>query len=309
MPTITNDYHSELLNTMRDLARGSKWWSAPINLGGAPGPGGGSGVPVGGIYGQLIQTKVAYDSSEATYSGIITNPPSGTLVDNLAHLRQRLYNLETGSGTYSGSGISSIEVRDDGVYKGKVTVLDFTTNTNITVTGDVGYVSSEGGGYGILGTLTYENLTPQISGVTHFTITYTAITGYFGVYLNGVRQTNDRYTVDPGNQGFVTTFTPVSGIDVLYAQYLTMYGTVQGPTGPTGPSGIGSTGPTGATGPIGPSGSPGGATGPTGPSGASGAVGATGPSGAAGGQGNTGATGPTGPTGPIIDILNLLIFV
>ena len=74
----------------------------------------------------------------------------------------------------------------------------------------------------------------------------------------------------------------------------------QGPTGETGPQGPqGATGPQGPRGPIGVDGpqgpqGPTGATGPQGPQGPTGAQGATGPQGP---QGPTGATGPTGAQG------------
>lgn len=124
MPTILTDYHGELINTMRDLARGDKWWTAPVNLGGVPGPSGGTGGPIGGLYGMLVQTKVAYDSTETAYSGIETNIPSGSLVDNLAHIRNRLDSLET---------LSGITVLDDYVEAGYATSLDFADGLSVTV--------------------------------------------------------------------------------------------------------------------------------------------------------------------------------
>ena len=87
MTVVIKSYNTQVLETIRDASRFNKWWSSPLNLGGCPGPDGGSGLPIGGIYSQLIQTKVAYDTTEAAYQGILTNVPSGTLVDNLAHMR------------------------------------------------------------------------------------------------------------------------------------------------------------------------------------------------------------------------------
>lgn len=148
MPTITRSFHEELLNTIRDTSRYNKWFAAPINLGGVPGATGGSGEPPGGIFGQLIQTKVAYDTTEATYSGIQTNLPSGSLVDNLAHLRWRLSNLE------AISGVTFLDVYEDGVLvESDVTIIDFTgdgvsvSNTAsgrvlVTVSGTDGGISS-----------------------------------------------------------------------------------------------------------------------------------------------------------------------
>jgi len=63
-------------------------------LGGTSGSGGGSGGPPGGFIGQLAQRYSTYDLSEAaTLSG------SGSLVDNLNHIRYRVQSLEeTSSG-------------------------------------------------------------------------------------------------------------------------------------------------------------------------------------------------------------------
>lgn len=56
-----------------------------LNLGGTSGPDGGAGTPPGGFQGQLIQSAVAYDSTEAeTLAG------SSSLLDNLNHIRYRL---------------------------------------------------------------------------------------------------------------------------------------------------------------------------------------------------------------------------
>lgn len=54
-------------------------------LGGTAGPSGGQGVRPGGYIGQLIQTLVAYDTSE-----IATPIGSGSLWDNLNHIRHRI---------------------------------------------------------------------------------------------------------------------------------------------------------------------------------------------------------------------------
>lgn len=68
-------------------------------LGGTSGSGGGSGGPPGGFIGQLAQRYSTYDLSEAaTLSG------SGSLVDNLNHIRYRVQSLEE----TSSEGISLI---------------------------------------------------------------------------------------------------------------------------------------------------------------------------------------------------------
>ena len=58
---------------------------SPIYLGGVSGSGGGIGTSPGGFIGRLIQSKVAYDTSELN-----TNTSGSTsLVDNLDHIRAR----------------------------------------------------------------------------------------------------------------------------------------------------------------------------------------------------------------------------
>jgi hypothetical protein len=136
MPTILTDYHGEILNTMKGLARGDKWWSAPMNLGGVPGISGGTGGPVGGLYGLLVQTRVAYDTSEAAYSGIHSNPPSGTLLDNLAHIRLRLEDLEAASG---------VIVLDDYVELGNTQYLDFADGLTVTIVSGRARIFNTGG--------------------------------------------------------------------------------------------------------------------------------------------------------------------
>lgn len=83
---------------------------ASIQLGGTGGSGGGSGSPPGGFVGQLIQTQVTYDTTEAS-----STSGSSSLLDNLNHIRKRITTLETtgstggfggGSGTTTGSGVA-----------------------------------------------------------------------------------------------------------------------------------------------------------------------------------------------------------
>lgn len=122
-PNIVRNYQEEIIETITDLTRHNKWFSAAVNLGGVSGPGGGSGGPVGGFFGLLPQTKVAYDTSESEYLGIQTNSPSGSLVDNLAHMRYRLGILEA-SGV-GGAGGSGVQAEDEGTLLGTAQTLDF----------------------------------------------------------------------------------------------------------------------------------------------------------------------------------------
>lgn len=86
--------------------------AAPLILGGVAGSGGGAGGPPGGIVGFLPQYRVAYDTDELAISGFVEpgaidedgDVVSGSLLDNLNHIRWRISELEAGSG---GGGASS----------------------------------------------------------------------------------------------------------------------------------------------------------------------------------------------------------
>ena len=79
-------YILERLNKQR-LMNGAQ----PLYLGGTAGSSGGVGSPAGGFIGQLVQSKVAYDTTEGSSA-----PTSGSasLVDNLNHIRYN--NVTTG---------------------------------------------------------------------------------------------------------------------------------------------------------------------------------------------------------------------
>jgi len=88
----------------------------PILLGGGAGSGGGSGGPPGGYIGQLPQSRVAYDTTEAsTYA----TPASGTsLVDNLNHIRASIDAIQTLA--------SGVQIENDAaIIESGVTILDF----------------------------------------------------------------------------------------------------------------------------------------------------------------------------------------
>lgn len=122
----------------------------PIGLGGVSGPGGGSGGPPGGFYGYLPQSRVAYDTSELSSSGL---PASGwSILDNLNHIRYRITVIEAsggGSGSFSG-----IEVqKDDSIIGSGITILNFEGSVDVSKVGNKATIvvtssggSSSGGG-------------------------------------------------------------------------------------------------------------------------------------------------------------------
>lgn len=90
----------DYLNGVKQLLK-----AQPIVLGGVSGGSGGSGGPPGGFVGQLPQNKVAYDTTEAESSGTTT---SGSLLDNLNHIRYRLATIE--DAYVIGAGLTKITV-------------------------------------------------------------------------------------------------------------------------------------------------------------------------------------------------------
>jgi len=95
MPIITN-LEDKILQLIR--ANKYQWFTVGVNLGGTSGEYGGSGIPLGGFVGQLIQSRVTYDTTEAETWDL---PPSGiSLVNNLNRIRYRIKNLEDTSYCY-----------------------------------------------------------------------------------------------------------------------------------------------------------------------------------------------------------------
>jgi hypothetical protein len=145
MPTISDNYHDNLIETMKDLANNSRWFASSINLGGVPGSGGGSGGPPGGFYGQLIQSQVAYDTTEASISG---GPVASgwSLVDNLNHIRYQISTFSGGTG-----GQNPIVIQDEGitVVSGNWNVMNFTgAPVTVAYTGGKVVVNISGTGAG-----------------------------------------------------------------------------------------------------------------------------------------------------------------
>jgi len=73
----------------------------PLALGGTSGSSGGAGSPPGGFLGMLIQTKIAYDTSEL--ASVTITSGSTSLLDNLNHIRKRISTLEAATTTGSGA--------------------------------------------------------------------------------------------------------------------------------------------------------------------------------------------------------------
>jgi len=105
MPVILN-----LEDKIINLIRGEryKWFTTGVNLGGVTGISGGTGAPIGGFIGQLVQSKVTYDTSENEIWDI---PVSGeSLVTNLDRIRYRISDLEAVSG---GGGPHTLDSHTD----------------------------------------------------------------------------------------------------------------------------------------------------------------------------------------------------
>jgi len=66
---------------------------APINLGGVVGPSGGVDGRPGGFLGYLPQTRITYDQTEL---GTAVTSGSPNLLDNLNHIRGRIFVVESG---------------------------------------------------------------------------------------------------------------------------------------------------------------------------------------------------------------------
>jgi hypothetical protein len=108
---IVTDFVDELMDNLEHdylRARIERFW-----LGGTAGPSGGQGQRPGGYIGKLVQSLVAYDTTEAaTLSG------QDSLVDNLNHIRYNLANMEfldliDTPDSYSGFANNYVIVNDD----------------------------------------------------------------------------------------------------------------------------------------------------------------------------------------------------
>jgi hypothetical protein len=134
MPIITN-FEDKVLQLIR--SNQYQWFTVGVNLGGTSGESGGSGVPLGGFVGQLIQSKVTFDTSETISLDI---PASGqSLVHNLNRIRYWI----------NQRGLP-IAVQNEGaeVVSG-VTILDFVgAPVDVTYSGGKAIVTISGTGGG-----------------------------------------------------------------------------------------------------------------------------------------------------------------
>ena len=182
----------------------------PVNLAGIAAPSGGQGGGAGYI-GYLPQTRVAYDQTEAATQD---TAPSGSLLDNLNHIR---YTITTLSGIAAGGVI----IEDDGVIVASgVTVLDFINNFEVVAETptQVTIALVAPSGVVALSGIHNEDLSGQISGdTTHFDTANIFHPGYLRVYYNGLRQ-DDGIISDGDYGGFTTVFTVVDG-DAIVVDY------------------------------------------------------------------------------------------
>lgn len=117
MTPINTDFYDRLVGMVDQKhlqTRVERLW-----LGGDSGPSGGQGLRPGGFIGQLIQRAVTYDTTEAA-----TLAGSGTLVDNLNHIR---YNISLMSGTLASGFLGLVDTPDTYIGQaGRVVVVNET---------------------------------------------------------------------------------------------------------------------------------------------------------------------------------------
>lgn len=202
-------FYESLANLQRYLD------NRPINLGGSEGEGGGYDGRPAGFLGFLPQSRIAYDTSEASSSGILYQD-SPSLVDNLNHIRYRINEISN-SASFSGVDIKYqgilfaphirtinfdglVNISDAGNNEVEVMIIPSgSTSANLTVPSGV---------YNV-------DLSSQIDGIkNNFVINDNFIPASLEIYYNGIYQHN--FTTVSG--GFVTDFVPTSG-DSLVVNY------------------------------------------------------------------------------------------
>jgi len=185
----------------------------PVNLGGINAPSGGQGGGPGYI-GYLPQTRVAYDETEAES---LTTAVSGSLLDNLNHIRYRVNVVEDAF-----SGINNFVIKEDGVIIASgITVIDFINDFTVTnpAAGQVTVSLVEDTGVVALSGVHGEDLTSQIgASQTHFDTDMEFAHGFLRVYYNGLRQDPSFIDEDGDALGFTTLFVVYSG-DAVVVDY------------------------------------------------------------------------------------------
>lgn len=135
MPVVTN-----LEQKILQLIRQEKysWFTTGVNFGGEPGASGGSGVPPGGFTGQLIQSRVTYDTSEAASLDVPVALSGASLLHNLNRIRYWLDEknvkfIVEDEGVEIASGITVLNF--EGALVDVALASGYTDRVNITVSG------------------------------------------------------------------------------------------------------------------------------------------------------------------------------
>jgi len=158
---MNNDFSYTILEYINNAIRNNS--IHPLNLGGISSSGGGSGTPPGGFVGYLPQTRVGYDLSEVTSSGL---PASGwSLLDNLNHIRYDILAIETSLA----DGEFGHTILDEGVSVAQRKYLDFVGN-----------------GVSILDDLAENTTIVTISGNSGATDIFTSLDGKRVTVVNGL---------------------------------------------------------------------------------------------------------------------------
>ena len=114
---INNDYSEAVISTINAVRLENRL--VPIWLGSEAGPDGGTGGRPGGYIGKLSQRNVAYDTTEAA---TLSTSGSGSLLDNLNHIRYRVQAVENilGSGGGSFLGLTDVGPESYAGYAGYI---------------------------------------------------------------------------------------------------------------------------------------------------------------------------------------------
>ena len=144
-----NDFSYTILEYINNAIRSSS--VKAVNLGGVASSGGGAGIPPGGFVGYLPQTRVAYDMSELSASGL---PESGwSLLDNLNHIRYDIdeayetlsEDIDEIYTTLSGIGGGGHIIQNEGVTIEQQDTMNFVGNmVNVVNIGSVTTVTISG---------------------------------------------------------------------------------------------------------------------------------------------------------------------